>query len=171
MDETVASEVSPVEDVPPSVALRDGFDAALPSTDAAPLAAARDAPLASVWIDRDLSWLEFNRRVLAEALDDRTPLLERAKFLAIFTSNLDEFFMKRMAVLRERRHAGARSSCSARSAIASSRCCRQQAEYFLERHRAGAVAPRHSPAPLGRAEPGAAAGARATTSTRRSRRR
>ena len=57
--------------------------------------------LAAVWIDRDLSWLEFNRRVLAEAVDERTPLLERVKFLAIFSSNLDEFFMKRMAVLRE----------------------------------------------------------------------
>src|ERR1035438_823692 len=57
--------------------------------------------LQPVWIDRDLSWLDFNERVLAEALDERTPLLERAKFLAIFTSNLDEFFMKRMAVLRQ----------------------------------------------------------------------
>jgi polyphosphate kinase len=56
--------------------------------------------LADLWLDRDLSWLEFNRRVLAEALDERTPLLERLKFLAIFTSNLDEFFMKRVAVLR-----------------------------------------------------------------------
>ncbi len=56
--------------------------------------------LQAVWIDRDLSWLDFNERVLAEALDERTPLLERAKFLAIFTSNLDEFFMKREAVLR-----------------------------------------------------------------------
>ena len=53
-----------------------------------------------LWLDRDLAWLEFNRRVLAEALDERTPLLERLKFLAIFTSNLDEFFMKRIAVLR-----------------------------------------------------------------------
>src|SRR5262245_13817934 len=52
------------------------------------------------WLDRDLSWLEFNRRVLHEALDDRTPLLERVKFLAIFTANLDEFFMKRMAIIR-----------------------------------------------------------------------
>src|SRR5687767_3643786 len=62
----------------------------------------RAAALESIWIDRDLSWLEFNRRVLAEAFDERTPLLERVKFLAIFSSNLDEFFMKRMAVLRER---------------------------------------------------------------------
>ena len=59
--------------------------------------------LSEIWIDRDLSWLEFNQRVLAEALDDRTPLLERAKFLAIFTSNLDEFFMKRVAILRQKR--------------------------------------------------------------------
>jgi polyphosphate kinase len=59
------------------------------------------ADLSEVWLDRDLSWLDFNERVLAEALDERTPLLERAKFLAIFTSNLDEFFMKRLAVVRE----------------------------------------------------------------------
>src|SRR5215470_7791733 len=58
--------------------------------------------LADVWMDRDLSWLDFNERVLAEALDERTPLLERIKFLAIFSSNLDEFFMKRVAVLREK---------------------------------------------------------------------
>jgi polyphosphate kinase len=57
--------------------------------------------LSDIWIDRDLGWLDFNQRVLAEALDERTPLFERAKFLAIFTSNLDEFFMKRIAVLRE----------------------------------------------------------------------
>jgi polyphosphate kinase len=56
--------------------------------------------LSDVWIDRDLGWLDFNDRVLAEALDPRTPLLEKVKFLAIFTSNLDEFVMKRVAVLR-----------------------------------------------------------------------
>ncbi len=56
--------------------------------------------LEQTWIDRDLSWLEFNRRVLQEAFDERNPLLERVKFLAIFSSNLDEFFMKRIALLR-----------------------------------------------------------------------
>jgi len=60
-------------------------------------------PLSDIWLDRDLGWLDFNDRVLAEALDGRTPLLERAKFLAIFTSNLDEFFMKRVAILRSER--------------------------------------------------------------------
>jgi polyphosphate kinase len=60
------------------------------------------ADLSTVWIDRDLSWLDFNDRVLAQALDNRTPLLERVKFLAIFDSNLDEFFMKRVAVLHDK---------------------------------------------------------------------
>jgi polyphosphate kinase len=64
------------------------------------LNASLSSALADTWIDRDLSWLDFNERVLAEALDERTPLLERAKFLAIFTSNLDEFFMKRQSVIR-----------------------------------------------------------------------
>jgi polyphosphate kinase len=50
-------------------------------------------------LDRDVGWLEFNQRVLHEAADQRTPLLERAKFLAIVSSNLDEFFMKRIGLL------------------------------------------------------------------------
>ncbi len=61
--------------------------------------------LREAWVDRDLSWLEFNRRVLSQALDDRTPLLERLKFLAIFTSNLDEFYMKRVGAMRTRAYA------------------------------------------------------------------
>ncbi|WP_337099604.1 polyphosphate kinase 1 [Paenibacillus sp. YIM B09110] len=60
----------------------------------------------SQYVNRDLSWIEFNRRVLQEAQDGRNPLLERAKFLAIVTSNLDEFMSVRVAGIQDQMRAG-----------------------------------------------------------------
>ncbi len=73
------------------------------------------------FIDRDLSWLEFNARVLHEAIDDRTPLLDRLSFLGIFTTNLDEFVMKRVGMTRHllsQRAAGADSQAMAAHLLA-----------------------------------------------------
>ena len=59
-----------------------------------------------LYINRELSWLDFNARVLAQAQDPEVPLLERCKFLAIFSSNLDEFFMVRVAAVQDALEAG-----------------------------------------------------------------
>ncbi len=62
------------------------------------------------WLNRDLSWIAFNYRVLAQAEDINLPLLERVKFIAIVASNLDEFFMVRMAYIRRQLTSGAAST-------------------------------------------------------------
>ncbi|MFN8652693.1 MAG: polyphosphate kinase 1 [Gemmatimonadales bacterium] len=81
-------------------------DIAPAPTGAAEPTAAPDLMSPELYLNRELSWLEFNRRVLHEALDPRTPLLERLKFLGIFSSNLDEFFQIRVAGLKDQLAAG-----------------------------------------------------------------
>jgi len=70
--------------------------------------AKKDLGAPELYINRELSWLEFNDRVLQEGLSEELPLLERLKFLAIVSSNLDEFFMVRVAGLMQQQAAGVR---------------------------------------------------------------
>ena len=69
-------------------------------------AVALDTVAPELYINRELSWIAFNQRVLAQALSEHTPLLEQAKFSAIFSNNLDEFFMVRVASLKSQVEAG-----------------------------------------------------------------
>ncbi|MFI3220844.1 MAG: polyphosphate kinase 1 [Methylococcales bacterium] len=79
-----------------------------PSTDqpATPVNQHFDLSASEWYLNRELTWLEFNKRVLWEAEDERTPLLERVKFIAIVSANLDEFFMKRIGGLKQQVGAG-----------------------------------------------------------------
>jgi polyphosphate kinase len=93
-----ASEAAALASKSATAALRlAGESAARPQGPARP-----DIHESSKLLNRDLSWLEFNRRVLQLAQDERTPLLERVRFLGIFSNNLDEFVQKRIGMLHRR---------------------------------------------------------------------
>jgi polyphosphate kinase len=86
------------------------------------------------FLNRELSWLDFNARVLSLAEDDTRPLLERAKFLAIFASNLDEFFQVRVSGLQEQVEAGLRSrSPDGLDPAAAVRAIREQVRSLVDR--------------------------------------
>ncbi|HEX8938622.1 MAG TPA: polyphosphate kinase 1 [Candidatus Limnocylindrales bacterium] len=96
-------------------------------------AAARHVP--APYLNRELSWLDFNERVLFEACDARNPLLERAKFLAIVASNLDEFFQVRVAGLKQQAAArSARISPDERSAVEQLADIRPKVQALFDAH-------------------------------------
>ncbi len=107
-----AAAASSVVQLAPRVAARPARSrAAKPAPESGTAASPEIVPpsdlrAAELYLNRELTWLAFNRRVLHEARDPRTPLLERVKFLAIVSSNLDEFFMKRIGGLKQQVGAG-----------------------------------------------------------------
>lgn len=91
----------------------------------------------SLYINRELSWLAYNRRVLEEALDHSAPLLERLKFMSIFASLLDEFFMVRVSGLKRQAEAGGtKLPPDGMSPVQQLKAIRAQVEPDLERHSA-----------------------------------
>src|SRR5438874_7055666 len=87
------------------------------------------------YLNRELSWLEFNARVLCLAEDESVALLDRAKFLAIFAENLDEFFQVRVAGLKDQQAAGLGASAphEGESPAEQLRAIRERADELVER--------------------------------------
>src|SRR6476620_9432841 len=101
-----AAEEAPSDTAPARAAAPPPSDSAPEAPPAATSPAIDNALPEDRYLNRELSWLDFNARVLALAADTSLPLLERAKFLAIFASNLDEFYMVRVAGLKRRDEMG-----------------------------------------------------------------
>jgi polyphosphate kinase len=98
-------------------------------------AGGRRRPASVPYLNRELSWLDFNARVLHEARDERNPLLERSKFLAIFASNLDEFFQVRVSGLMEQVAAGSlKRSADGRTAAEQLAVIRERVQGLVLEH-------------------------------------
>ncbi len=95
-----------MNDIDQNAVLDEDTDITAVVAETPPPADAHDLDDPVLYLNRELTWLAFNRRVLHEADDPRTPLLERIKFLAIVNNNLDEFFMKRIGGLKQQIAAG-----------------------------------------------------------------
>src|SRR3954454_14316480 len=96
-------------------------------------ALAEAEPDARRLLNRELSWLDFNARVLCLAEDESIPPLERAKFLAIFAENLDEFFQVRVAGLKDQLAAGIGATPDGSTPAEQLRAIRERAESLVER--------------------------------------
>ena len=110
-DGAMADSASATEEsVPHVLPAKPEWDFSVPrAVDPQPVSEDMDLSDPALYFNRELSWLDFNARVLAQALDERTPMLEQVRFLAITANNLDEFYRKRIGGLKRQEAAGVMS--------------------------------------------------------------